>query len=58
MSESSKVVCPDCGGEIIDTTKVVQPYHDLDNYDGIRCDRCGRTFADSEIEAMCQRSSD
>lgn len=58
MSESVNVICPDCGGEIIDTRTVVQPYDDSDNYAGFRCSRCGRTFADGEIEAMGQRSSD
>lgn len=56
MSENHHSVCPACGGEVIDTRAVVQPYDDFDNYAGFRCNRCARTFSDGEIEALRQPS--
>jgi len=41
--------CPDCGNELIDTRRAVQPYNDLDDYTGYRCSKCKRTFTDSEV---------
>jgi DNA-directed RNA polymerase subunit RPC12/RpoP len=56
MNENIKVICPDCGGKIIDTRKIIQPYDDFDNYAGFRCGSCSRTLTDGEIEAMSQGS--
>ena len=45
----SKLSCPDCGSEIIDTRETVQSYSDFDNYCGFRCNKCQRIFTDSEV---------
>lgn len=56
MSENQHVGCPACGGEVIDTRAVVQPYDDFDSYAGFRCNCCKRTFSDGEVEALRQPS--
>ena len=40
MNEDIKLPCPECGGQIINTRNVVQPYNDFDNYLGFRCSEC------------------
>ena len=44
--------CPDCGNEIIDTRGSIQTYSDFDDYCGFRCNKCLRTFTDSEINII------
>ena len=44
------ILCPDCGSEIINTRGTVQPYSDFDDYCGFRCNKCQRTFTDSEVK--------
>ena len=47
--------CPDCGNEIIDTRGTIQPYNDFDDCCGFRCNKCKRTFTDSEVQDISDK---